>query len=525
MDPLYTSALLACFLASCGLSFFLTPRLRDLAIAWGIVTPPELDRHVHTGPVPRLGGVAIYFSLMLVLVAGLFVAVWLGIAPSLSLKSMVGLLGPAAIVFLLGLYDDLYSANAYVKFSVQAVAAVLLYFAGYGVQHFDLFSSSHVLSTALGLPVTVFWVLLVTNAFNLIDGLDGLAAGSALFSTIVLLIMLLLAPNRLLVLMTCALAGAIVGFLRFNFYPASIFLGDSGSLFIGFLLSAVALAGSEKAPTFVALAIPIVSLGLPILDVGLAVARRLLGGRPLFTGDTDHIHHKLLKRGFSQRDAVLILYAATAAFGFLSLVLFNQRGGVGLVLAIVGIGIWVGVQQLNYPEFSHLSSIFDRIARRRQIVANNLVVGRACELLKECRKFGAICDVLESAFQPVGFEGIRLDIPHTNGLSPSSFQPLIYKRDGRLEYSWSEQVREEDPSVIRLELVTSSRKHRGYISLFPKPSDFPPALDMDILNNGFRTSLANAVDRACTLLERQKVEDSESPRGEQYKVAVGSSAD
>src|SRR5208337_4776836 len=216
------------------------------------------------------------------------------------------------LVFLLGLYDDLRGVSPAGKFLVQAFAATLLFFGGYGVHRLDLVSTGQALQTFIGLPLTIFWVLLITNAFNLIDGLDGLAAGSALFSTVVILILSLLAPNPVVSFLAISLAGVILGFLRFNFHPASIFLGDSGSLFIGFLISALAIVASQKAPIIVAVSIPLVSLGLPILDVVLAVARRFLGGKPIFRGDRDHIHHKLLKRGLSQREAVLLLYAVTA---------------------------------------------------------------------------------------------------------------------------------------------------------------------------------------------------------------------
>src|SRR5262249_54435252 len=152
-----------------------------------------------------------------------------------------------------------------------------------------------------------------------------LAAGSALFSTGIVFMTTLFFPNELVAFVSIAIAGTILGFLRFNFHPASIFLGDSGSLFIGFMLSALALVGSQKAPTIVAVSIPVVALGLPILDVLMAIVRRFLAGRPLFDADKHHIHHKLLKRGLSQRDTALVLYGVTAAFGFLSLVLLHDR--------------------------------------------------------------------------------------------------------------------------------------------------------------------------------------------------------
>src|SRR5204862_2822095 len=173
----------------------------------------------------------------------------------------------------------------------------------------------------LALPLAILWVLWITNAFNLLDGVDGLAAGSALFSTLTVFVVSLVSGNFLVSSLTLALAGAILGFLRFNFNPATIFLGDCGSLFIGFMLSALALAGAGKSPTLVAVAIPVVCFGLPVLETVLSVIRRFLSGQPLFSGDRGHIHHKLLERGFSQRKVVLILYSVSAICGLLSLFL------------------------------------------------------------------------------------------------------------------------------------------------------------------------------------------------------------
>src|SRR5208283_3547422 len=287
------------------LSVVFTRIVRDLARTHGWLDTPELDRHVHTIPLPRIGGVAIFASFTTVILGFVIISARWHLYFSLPLTATLNLLGPALIIFMLGLYDDLRRISPYWKFLVQALAATLLFFGGYGIHHLDLLSSVHPLQTFIGLPVTIFWVLLITNAFNLIDGLDGLAAGSALFPTVVMFILALLTPNLTVSVFAIALLGSILGFLRFNFHPASIFLGDSGSLFIGFMLSVLGIMGSQKAPMIIAVTIPLVALGLPILDVALAVTRRFLSGKPLFMGDRDHIHHKLLKRGLSQREVVL----------------------------------------------------------------------------------------------------------------------------------------------------------------------------------------------------------------------------
>ena len=250
------------FAFSLALSFVATREVRDLATRRGWVSVPRDGRQVHQAPLPRLGGVAIFlaFSVSLSLWLGLsliFPRLVAGLAPTTLLRIYV----PACLIFCLGIYDDLRGASPYLKFAVQAIAAAMLFAGGMRVLDLPLIFGAHSLPWFLGLPLTVLWVVAVTNAFNLIDGLDGLAAGSALFSTMVFFVVALVNHSWLGSLMSVTLAGAILGFLRFNFNPATIFLGDSGSLFIGFMLSALALAGAQKAPTFVAVAIPVVSFG------------------------------------------------------------------------------------------------------------------------------------------------------------------------------------------------------------------------------------------------------------------------
>ncbi len=392
-------------------------------------------------------------------------------------------------------------------------------------RYFTFVSSGRELDSFVGLPLTILWVLLITNAFNLIDGLDGLAAGSALFSTIVVLILSLVFSNSMVTCFAIALAGATLGFLRFNFHPASIFLGDSGSLFIGFMLSAMALAGSQKAPTMVAVAIPVVSLGLPILDVALAVVRRFLVGKPLFSGDNHHIHHKLLRRGLSQREAVLILYVVTAGFGFLSLVMLHQRGTIALVLAVTGIGILIGVQQLRYHEFAELMSIFQRVTRRREILANHVAVRHAAESFNVCDSFAGICQVLQHTLQPIGFDGICLQMLKPNGFPTSSFYPFRCAPNGNLFFSWIGREVVEPSWELRLELVTSAEQRWGYVSLIRMSDSEALALDVNLLTQEFRTALSNAVDRACVRLEASVHDDGDIHESRTRKTAAGSLTD
>jgi UDP-GlcNAc:undecaprenyl-phosphate/decaprenyl-phosphate GlcNAc-1-phosphate transferase len=503
------SAYLFAFVTTLFFSVVLTWYVRKLANSRNWTVGPRSDRHLHTIPVPRLGGVAIYFSFLAVTVAWAIVPYIQGGAPLVPAGTLFGLLGPATLVFLLGLIDDLRSVNPYQKFVVQAIAAVWLYAAGFGVHHLDLITSGQILDWVYGLPLTVLWVLLITNAFNLIDGLDGLAAGSALFSTLVVLALSLATSNGFVALLAVALAGATMGFLRFNFHPASIFLGDSGSLFIGFILAALALAGSQKAPTMVAVSIPILALGLPILDVTLAVCRRFVAGRPLFSADRQHIHHKLLTRGLSQRDAVLILYAVTAGFGFLSLVLLQGRAMIAFVLAIVGIGIFLGVQQLRYQEFAELASALQRVARRRQILANHVAIRHACDTLKESKDFHAICKLLEDTLKPIGFDAVMFHKCGPNGFSADSLAPLNYCSDGVWSFFWTEAHADEVAWELKLELcigANGSAEKWGYFSLLRLRSGEPLLIDMNLLSEEFLISLAGAVQRASAHLDTERAQ-------------------
>jgi UDP-GlcNAc:undecaprenyl-phosphate/decaprenyl-phosphate GlcNAc-1-phosphate transferase len=493
---------LLAFVGCLFLSLVSTWYVRNLANAKGWTDVPKFERHVHTIPVPRLGGVAIYFSFTSVVILAMVVCRLLGIVSPLHAKAMVGLLGPALIVFLLGLFDDLYSVRPYWKFAIQAVAAIWLYAGGYGIHHLGLIYGGQELAWVYCLPLTILWVLLITNAFNLIDGLDGLAAGSGLFTIVVVFVMSLVVPNPLVTFLTIALAGATLGFLRFNFHPATIFLGDSGSLFIGFMLAALALAGSEKAPTIVAVAIPVVSLGLPILDVALAVVRRFLTGKPLFEGDKHHIHHKLLKLGLSQRDAVLSLYAVTAGFGFLSLVLLQQRRAIALVLAVTGIGIFLGVQQLRYQEFAELLSILQRVSRRRQILANHVSIRHATDRLRECNEFGPICRILKETLEPVGFDAVGFRKSGQNGFSASLIEPLRYSQDGSWIYSWYEREIAEAPWELKVELTGDSMDRWGYFSLIRMSNHEMLALDLNLLSGEFSSSLCGAIERASSQIEK-----------------------
>jgi UDP-GlcNAc:undecaprenyl-phosphate/decaprenyl-phosphate GlcNAc-1-phosphate transferase len=499
-----TVVLFAIFFLSLLFSFVLTRYVRDVASRRGWVALPSNERHLHSAPLPRLGGVAIFISFSLSMIAARVIAAYLPhLESAFFLKRFLAILVPASIVFLLGVYDDLYGVGPYAKFAVQSIAATMLFASGLRILNIPVLFGEHQLPWFVGLPITILWVLAITNAFNLIDGLDGLAAGSALFSTLVAFVVALLNGNSLVTVMTIALAGAILGFLRYNFNPATIFLGDSGSLSIGFLLSALALAGAQKSPTIVAVAIPVVSFGLPILETSLSILRRLISGRPVFIADREHIHHKLLQHGLTHRQVVIVLYGVSAVFALLSLFLLWPTGSsLGLVLAVVGTGVWIGVQRLGYLELGELARVAQRTFEQRQIVINNLAIRRATEELKAARDYNQIRHVLEAAFGSNDFDGFQVRFKLFPGESTplSAVETSTVPRRGEVSFHWSKNsgtVSVDGLAVwsLSLELVTSANRHRGALLVHRAYSQRGLQLDINLLTSGFPVALADALDR------------------------------
>lgn len=499
-----TAGFFGIFFLSLLFSFVLTRYVRDLASRRGWVAVPSQERHLHSMPLPRLGGIAIFISFSLSMVAAALISFYVpSLRAAFSLKTLLTILAPASLVFLLGVYDDLYTVGPYAKFLVQAVAAAMLFMGGLRIIDIPVLFGAHRLPWFMGLSFTILWVLAITNAFNLIDGLDGLAAGSALFSTLVAFVVALLYGYTLVTIMTIALAGAILGFLRYNFNPATIFLGDSGSLFIGFLLSALALAGAQKAPTIVAVAIPVVSFGLPILETSLSILRRLISGRPVFTADREHIHHKLLQHGLSHRQVVIVLYAVSAIFALLSLFLLWPTGSsLGLVLAILGIGVWIGVQRLGYLELGELGRVAQRTLEQRQIFINNLAIRRAIEELKVVRDYDQMCRVLEAAFGSNDFDSfdIRFKLLAGEFHPHERLEPGASLRRGEMAFHWdkSRGARSIEGLAVwtlSLDLVSSSHRRRGALTVRRLYSQRELQLDINLLTSEFPVVLADALER------------------------------
>jgi UDP-GlcNAc:undecaprenyl-phosphate GlcNAc-1-phosphate transferase len=498
-----TVLFLAVFLVSLVSAFVVTRSVRDFATGRGWVAVPTQERHLHSAPLPRLGGVAIFLSFSVSIgVAVLWALRSTRLHSVFPLKTALTILVPAALVFLLGVYDDLRGAGPYFKFSVQSIAGAMLFIGGLRIVNIPVLFGDREFPWFIGLPCTILWVLAITNAFNLIDGLDGLAAGSALFSTLVAFVVALLHGPSLVTVMTIALAGAILGFLRYNFNPATIFLGDSGSLFIGFLLSALALEGAQKAPTIVAVAIPVVSFGLPILETALSIVRRLISGRPVFTADREHIHHKLLQHGLTHRQVVILLYGVSAVFALLSLFLLWPTGSsLGLVLAVLGIGIWIGVQHLGYLEFGELARVAHRTLDQPQIFVNNLAIRRATEELKVARDYDQVRRILVAAFSSNDFDSFELKVELQPGEPvPLDAAEVSGSRRSFLSFRWGKPVvskaGDELPVwTIALDLLSSANRCRGTLMVRRLYSQRDLQVDINLLTSAFPTALADALER------------------------------
>jgi len=344
-------AILAAFGLAFGLALALTPPIRELARRRGLLDRPDGWRKSHPIPVPRLGGVAVYLAFVVAL-AGYLSVVRSEDWHDQAAQAYLSLLLASTAVLIVGLLDDLAGVRPLSKILVQAAAGAYLYANGYRI---ELLSNPFGQTLALGplsLPLTLLWFVGMSNALNLIDGLDGLAAGVGLFAASASFVAALVNERWEIALLCAALAGALLGFLRYNFAPASIFLGDSGSLFLGFVLAALAVRGSMKSSTAIALFVPLLALALPILDTAMAMVRRLLRRRGLFEPDAEHIHHRMLRRGLTPTRVVFTLYGVAALFGALSLLtVAGNAQVVGVVVIVFSVVTWFGVRRLEPPEF------------------------------------------------------------------------------------------------------------------------------------------------------------------------------
>jgi UDP-GlcNAc:undecaprenyl-phosphate GlcNAc-1-phosphate transferase len=328
----YTAVFALAALVAVGL----TPVLIWLAHRLGLVDAPGL-RKVHKTEVPRIGGLAIVAATLAATVPVLFLNNAIGSAMRGHGWQIVMFYAAATLIFLMGFLDDLRGLRARTKLLVQLVAATGCFAAGIRIESLALFELGTIDIGWLSFPLTMLWIIGITNAINLIDGLDGLAAGVGAITCAMLAMFSVYQHDPVMAVITLGLLGSLVGFLYFNFNPARIFMGDSGSQFVGFALSTAAVMTYNKATTAVALTLPVLALGVPIFDTLLAMLRRFLGRRSLFGPDRGHIHHRLLERGLDHRKTVLLIYGVTATASGFGVIMTVHRDSRTLFLFMVAL--------------------------------------------------------------------------------------------------------------------------------------------------------------------------------------------
>lgn len=315
------------------LSFTLTPPVRVLAHKLKAIDVPTDGRRMHNKPIPRMGGLAIFVAF----------AVTLFIFLDFDIQ-VIGILVGAVVIVAIGMLDDIYRLNAWLKLAVQIVAACIPVAFGITIDFINIFGKYIVFNGICSSVVTVLWIVAVTNAVNLIDGLDGLACGVSTISAFSIMVFALMQVNYEVALIVAILAGSCLGFLPYNRNPAMIFMGDTGALFLGYTLSTVSVLGLFKFDAFVSFWIPFLIFALPLVDTLFAMLRRIINRRPIFSPDRGHFHHRLIDFGFTQKQAVAILYSVSAMFS-ISAITFSENK---LVESLLIIAVSFGVGFFNY---------------------------------------------------------------------------------------------------------------------------------------------------------------------------------
>lgn len=394
-----------------------TPLVRWAARRGGIVDNPG-GRRVNTRVIPRLGGLAVVAGFFAPLAALAFTQSDVAEMFYADPLHMVGLLVGGIIVVSLGAWDDIRGVRAWHKLGVQVLAALAAWACGFRMEHLTLPFIGELDLGVFGLPVTLLWITAIVNAINLIDGLDGLAGGIAFFACLTNFVVAALNGNPLVMLLAAALGGAILGFLLYNFNPATIFMGDSGSMFLGFVLATTSMLGSSiQGSTTVAILVPLISLGVPIMDTLFAMVRRVVERRPIFSPDRGHIHHRLLDLGITHRRAVLILYGVSIVFtaGAITVAL-GRNWSVGaallvLTVAMLGLARFVGYFEYLQIRRRQKQHIHSRGTERLRVAVPELI--RSLEDVDRddipamLERFASVAELLEFELEPVGEEPVR----------------------------------------------------------------------------------------------------------------------
>lgn len=318
--------ILLSFFIALAVSYTLTPLANQIAHKIGAIDVPKDKRRIHSTPIPRLGGLAIFFAFMI------NALIWTPLN-----AEFIGIFIAGSLILVCGIVDDTKPISAKYKLAVQIMAAAIVIYSGVRIEFFTFpFTSTGMIYLGVfSIPVTLLWIVGITNAVNLMDGLDGLAAGLATIASISLSIIAFINGQTVVALLLMSLAGGTLGFLPYNFNPARIFMGDTGSLFIGFILAAISVEGVIKSATAVAIIIPVLVLGVPVFDTAFAIIRRSINGQPIHVADRGHLHHKLLDLGFTQKQTVLVLYSISILLGGVAVLISEATEMISFVTLMV----------------------------------------------------------------------------------------------------------------------------------------------------------------------------------------------
>jgi UDP-GlcNAc:undecaprenyl-phosphate GlcNAc-1-phosphate transferase len=492
------------------ISVLLTPLMKWLGLRLGAVGATG-GRHVHVRRISRLGGISLMvgWSIPLVVMFQVDAFAIQSLAPHESGKKVFGAIVGGLLLCAVGAVDDVRGLRATYKLAAQVLVATLAYVCGYRIEAVALPFGGVMWMGAFALPVTVTWIVGITNALNLIDGLDGLAAGVAFFAALTSFIIAYLSGSVFVALLMAALMGVLIGFLFFNFNPARIFMGDSGSYFLGYVLATTSLAGSlqQKASTAVSLLVPMIALGLPIFDTLFSMLRRILERRSVFSPDRGHIHHRLLDLGLTHRRAVMVLYAVSIVLAATAVaVSLGRSWEVGLAMLSASVVFIALVRFVGYFEYLH--ALRRQKARLYEHYVEGLrqAVPELLFRLAECRTENEVFSLLSAAQQELKFEYVEL--VELSGDNAMRRWPIM------------ENAVPSSREIVQAAYpIGRDDRARAKVRFAWQSSQQDVAPQADILLQVLTDRLAHALSRAGSPLAPAALETGEAPLGTGVAVA------
>lgn len=462
------TTLLIIFAIALVLSLTLSPMMGRLGIRFGAIDTPD-SRKVHSHPIPRIGGVAIFISFMAALI---IISLFSTRVSNLLVidRQMLFLFLGAGICFTTGLIDDFCSLNATLKLACQIFGASLAYWGDIRIDQFVIMGAA-IEFQASSYFITIIWFVLFMNAVNLVDGLDGLATGVVFFTAAVMVVLSVIGNNFVAAMLFASLGGATLGFLRYNFNPASVFLGDGGSYFLGYAVAGISILGSVKSQVGAVLLIPLLALGIPMFDTLLSPLRRFVRGKKIFTPDNGHIHHRLLSKGMSIKSAVLFIYGITGILCLLAIVMVNLRDErAGFFLIVLGAGAILFIRKLGYFEYVATDKVYgwfkdmaDMTAltrQRRSFLSLQIDMSRPVN-------FEYLWDTFCQAAKMLEFNFVEVQLNHNAGPLYAQ-QPRIWRCP---PLNQSEEVKKEERLQLTLPLISKDRISYGKLHFMKNMQD------------------------------------------------------